>query len=184
MFRFNLQKTIQAIAALMHFHESTRMSYLRVIKLLFLADRESLKDTGRPITGDQIVAMQQGPVLSQVYDLIKGEHSSWPEWSKYLGKKGYLVELLSDPGNGELSRYEIGKLRDLTERFASYDDWELVELVHEFEEWKRNNPGKSSKPIPFDHILEAIGRIGDKDAILQDARDQTEFDRFFSEAAQ
>jgi uncharacterized phage-associated protein len=180
-FRFNLEKTIQAIAAFLHFHGSKEMSYLRMLKLLYLADRESLQETGRPITGDRVVAMEHGPVLSSVYDLIKGEHTGWSVWSKFLGKKGYRIELLEDPGNGALSKYEIGKLRVLTERYADQNEWDLVEIVHGLGEWKMNDPGKSSKPIPIDDILEAIGRCGDKEAILQDARDQAAFDRFFAE---
>lgn len=39
------------------------MSYLRMLKLLYLADRESLKETGHTITGDRVVAMEHGPVL-------------------------------------------------------------------------------------------------------------------------
>ena len=70
VFRFNIEKTIQAIAALLHFHGSKEMSYLRMLKLLYLADRECLQETGRPITGDRVVAMEHGPVLSSVYDLI------------------------------------------------------------------------------------------------------------------
>ena len=183
VFRFNIQKTIQAIAALLHFHESREMSYLRMLKLLYLADRESLKETGRPITGDRVVAMEHGPVLSSVYDLIKGEHTGWAEWSEYLGKKGYRIELICDPGNGALSKYEIAKLRELTGRYAEQNEWDLVEIVHELEEWKKNDPGKSSKPIPIEDILDAIGRGADRDAILQDARDQAAFDQLFAEEA-
>ena len=57
-FHFNLDKTMQAIAALLHFHGTKEMSYLRLLKILYIADRESLKETGRPITGDHVVAME------------------------------------------------------------------------------------------------------------------------------
>ncbi len=183
VFRFNIDKTIQAIAALLHFHASKEMSYLRMLKLLYLADRESLRETGRPITGDRVVAMEHGPVLSYTYDLVKGEHTGWPVWSQFLGKKGYRIEMLRDPGNGALSKYEIGKLRELTERYADHNDWYRVVVVIALEEWMKNDPGKSSKPIPLEDILEAIGRGADKEAILQDARDQAAFDRLFAEEA-
>jgi uncharacterized phage-associated protein len=183
LFQFNIDKTIQAIATLLHFHGTKEMSYLRILKLLYIADRESLKETGRPITGDHVVAMEHGPVLSGVFDLIKGEHRAWKVWSEYLKKNGYRIEMTNDPGNGRLSKYEIGKLRDLAERYADKNEWDMVEIAHTFEEWKRNNPGKSSKPIPLEHILEAVGRAGDKDAIEQDARDQAAFDRFFAGVA-
>src|SRR5438445_7076997 len=87
-FRFNIDKTMQAIAALLHFHGTKEMSYLRMLKLLYIADRESLKETGRPITGDRIVAMEHGPVLSGVYNLVKGEHTAWPIWSEFFKKNG------------------------------------------------------------------------------------------------
>ena len=170
VFRFNIEKTIQAIAALLHFHGSKEMSYLRMLKLLYLADRECLQETGRPITGDRVVAMEHGPVLSSVYDLILGKHIGWPDWSKFLGKKGYRIELLEDPGNGSLSKYELNKLRELTDRHADRNEWDMVEFVHGLDEWRKNDPGKSSKPIPFEDILEAIGRLADKEAILQDAQ--------------
>src|SRR6266481_1622930 len=114
-FHFNALKTMQAIAALLHFHGTKEMSYLRLLKLLYIADRESLKETGRPITGDQVVAMEHGPVLSGVFDLIKGEHSAWSVWSEFFKKNGYRVEMVRDPGNGKLSKYETGKLRDLSD---------------------------------------------------------------------
>jgi uncharacterized phage-associated protein len=183
IFRFNVEKTIQAIAALLHFHGSKEMSYLRLLKLLYLADRESLKETGRPITGDRAVSMKHGPVLSGVCNLIKGEHTAWAQWSEFLRKKGYRIELLEDPGNGFLSKYEIGKLRELSERYADRNEWDLVEIVHGLDEWKKNDPGDCCKPIPFDDILEAVGRAGDKDAILQDAKDQAAFDCLFAKEA-
>jgi len=110
LFHFKIDKTMQAIAALLHFHGTKEMSYLRMLKILYIADRESLKETGRPITGDRIVALEHGPVLSGVYDLLRGEHTAWPVWSEFFQKNGYRIVLINDPGNGKLSKYEIGKL--------------------------------------------------------------------------
>jgi uncharacterized phage-associated protein len=179
VFRFNFRKTIQAIAVSVHFHQSDELSYLRMLELLYLADRESLKETGRPITGDRVVAVEHGPVLSSVYDLIKREHTGWAVWSEFLGKKGTGSNCFTT--HGALSKYEIGKLRELTELYSEANEWDMVEIVHGLDEWKKNNPGRSSKPIPFEDILEAIGRSADKEAILQDAKDQTAFDRLFAE---
>jgi len=183
-FPFKIDKAIQAIAVLLRFHNTKEMSYLRMLKLLYIADRESLKETGRPITGDRVVAMKHGPVLSGVYDLVKGEHTAWQGWSKFFRKNGYRIEMMQDPGNGKLAKYEIGKLRAIAERYAADNEWDMVEIVHEFEEWKKNDPGIASKPIPLEHILEAVGRSADKDAIAQDARDQEAFDRLFAGVAE
>ncbi len=177
---FKIDKTMQAIASLLHFHNTQEMSYLRLLKLLYIADRESLKETGQPITGDQLVAMEHGPVLSSVYNLIKGEHSAWGHWSRFFQKSGCRLKLILDPGNGKLSKYEIAKLREITRTYDEMNEWEMVNIVHEFPEWKRNDPGKSAKPIPLEHLLEAIGRAGDLKAIVQDARDQNAFDQLFA----
>ena len=180
IFKFKIEKAMQAIASMLHFHNTREMSYLRMLKLLYIADRESIKETGLPITGDHVVAMEHGPVLSGVYDLLKGASTSWPLWSQYFQTCGYRIVLVGEPGNGKLSKYEIGKLREIAARYENMNDWDLVEHVHTFDEWKRNNPGKSSKPIPLDHILEAVGRIADRDAILQEVQDEIAFDVLFA----
>src|SRR6266481_4115650 len=111
--RLNIPKAIQAASVLLKTDRCKRMSYLRLIKLLYIADRESLKETGRKITRDRTVAMKNGPVLSGIYDLIKGRHEAADEWSQKIRKDGYQVELVDDPGSGQLSRYEIKKLREV-----------------------------------------------------------------------
>jgi hypothetical protein len=70
-FRFNFEKTLQAAGVLLHLEEK-RMSRLRLLKFLDIADRELLAEAAHPITGDVGCAMKYGPVLSRVYDLIKG----------------------------------------------------------------------------------------------------------------
>ncbi len=183
VFQFNIKKTLQAISAFLHFHGTKDMSYLRLLKLLYIADRESIKETGLPITGDHVVAMKHGPVLSRVYNLIKkGDTIDWPIWSRHFRTVGYRIELVEDPGNGKLSKYEIGKLQELTKRYEDQNEWDMVEITHEFEEWKQNNPGKTSKPIPLVHILAALGRAADEVAIVQEAQDQQAFDRLFAGA--
>lgn len=171
MFRFDLPKTIQAAAVVLRAHPLRAMSRLRLLKLLYIADRESLRETARPITGDRAVAMRNGPVLSETYDLIKEEHVRAAEWGEYLGNVAYDVQLRKDPGTDRLSRYEIEKLQEVARRFEYQDDWTVAEGTHEFAEWKRNAPGDSSRPIPFEHILEAVGRKNEIGAIKEEARD-------------
>jgi len=42
------------------------MKYLGLLKLLYLADRDALKEIERPITGDRYFSLKNGPVLSRV----------------------------------------------------------------------------------------------------------------------
>ena len=63
--------------------------------------------------------MKNGPVLSRVYDLIKGIVVPPEDWGRYLRSEGYKVVLVEDPGRGELTKRELEKLHDLSERFRS-----------------------------------------------------------------
>ena len=78
---FNERKTTQ-MAAYFISHEGGEISKLKLIKLLYLAERESLRQHGRVMTGDRFVAMPYGPVLSMTLDLanenaLVDESSPW-----------------------------------------------------------------------------------------------------------
>jgi uncharacterized phage-associated protein len=169
MFRFHFEKTLQAAGVLLREHPLHAMGMLRLLKLLYIADRESLRETGAPITGDRVVAMRNGPVLSETYDLIKGEHIRTPEWSEHFENLDYFVHLRKEPRIGRLSRYEIETLNDVAHRLEHEDDWAVVDQTHEFPEWQKNQAGDASKPIPHEDILDAVGRGEDIQAIREEA---------------
>ena len=152
---------------------------MRLIKLLYIADRNSLRETGRSITGDRVVAMRRGPVLSRVLNLIKDQDIRSAEWRSFVETDGYHVRLVNDPGNGELCPYEIDTLHAVWEQYRSKDEWDMVEETHNFPEWAKNDPGLSSKPIPLSDILEAIGRSADIERIEREARQAASFDELF-----
>jgi uncharacterized phage-associated protein len=181
--QFNAEKVIQSAAVLLKTAEARRMSRLRLLKLLYIADRESIQETARPITGDSAVAMDHGPVLSRTYDCIKGADLAAAEWERFFRNSGQDMELVSDPGIRKLSRYEIEKLQSVASRFEHQNDWEVAESTHEFQEWIKNQPAKgSSSHIPARDILEAVG-LGDKvEQILAEARSYAEVDRLLARA--
>ncbi len=82
-FRFNFEKTLQAAGVLLSLDDN-RMDRIRLLKLLYIADRELLAEVGRPMTGDIPVAMKYGPVPSRVYDLIKGLAGRTEDWFRYI----------------------------------------------------------------------------------------------------
>ena len=45
------------------------MSYLKLLKLLYIVERTALLRWGRPVTFDRFVSMPHGPVMSRTYDL-------------------------------------------------------------------------------------------------------------------
>jgi uncharacterized phage-associated protein len=173
----DVMKAAQAAAVLLQSDRCKRMSYLRLLKLLYIAEREALAETGGRLLGSRVLAMKHGPVLSDVYDLL---NRAAPPLAEYLRRDGYQVELVKDPGGKKLSRYEAGKLREVAERYRDQDEWDLVELTHAFPEWQRHNPegrGVKAVEIPLRDLVEAAARPEDRDWILQDAEAAAALDR-------
>src|SRR6516162_4061642 len=96
-FPLKVAKSIQAIGVIFRHDGVDRMNYMRLLKLLYIADRESLAETRRPITGGPVVAMERGLVLEHVYDLIRGQHVEMPTWDQYLRRQRYDLVLVQDP---------------------------------------------------------------------------------------
>lgn len=126
--------------------------------------------------------MQNGPLHSDIYDLVKGEHLDEPLWSEHIRQDGYEVELVKDAGVSELSAAEVRTLRETSDRHENSSEWELVELTHEFAEWRKNYPDKSektSRTIPFGDLLDAIGLADEKPAILSDLLETAHINQLF-----
>lgn len=141
------------------------MNYMKLIKLLYLVDREGLKRWGRPVTTDCYVSMDQGPVLSEVLDLVnhpqRGDESS--PWHEIISEpRGYAVSLLSneDPPDDELSQAEEALIDEVYAEHGAKGPWELVDLVHKLPEWK--DPHGSALPISYRDILGAVGKDDDE----------------------
>jgi uncharacterized phage-associated protein len=182
-FHFGTRKIVEAAAVVLRTERCGRMSYLRLVKLLYIADRESLRETGRPIVGTRPVAMEYGPVLSEVLDLVKGQHRDEAVWAEFIREDGYAVELHGNPGVRSLSRYEIERLAKTAEEYRNTDDWAIVEQTHTFKEWRDNYREGTSVTIPLEHMLEAVGRAEEQDEILQEAERTTVLRRLLSSAA-
>jgi len=158
-FVFSERKAAQAAAYLLKLNGG-RMPYLKLIKLLYLADRESLLKTGLPITGDRFVSMDRGPVLSRVYNLISEEPQDLQRpWFEYIKPpQDYAVSLANEsPEFDDLSPFETKLLESLFQTYKDTDRFALADLTHEIcPEWK--DPQGSSIPIDPAEVLQVAGK--------------------------
>ncbi len=135
------------------------MSYLKLIKLMYLADREALLRWGRPISTDCYVSMDKGPVLSRVLDLATEscQPSQCSFWSEQISEPShYEVELKGTVLDEELSEAEVDLLKEIFEKYGHWSRWQLVDYTHKLAEWK--NPRGSAIPITYREILTAGGK--------------------------
>jgi uncharacterized phage-associated protein len=155
----DINKTQQAVALLLKSHLRSQMTYTRMLKLLYLAERKTLQQTGTMITGDTVVKMPNGPVLSQLYDLIKYKNYHAPKLYRYIERRGDQIHLTKDPGIGYLSPREIENLQSVANEHVEKTDEELIDWIHSnCPEWSDpRKEGKKVSPLPRKQILMAVG---------------------------
>jgi len=155
------------------------MTRLRLLKLLYIADRESIAETFQPITGDDIVAMDHGPVLSKTYRLIRREVQTGNAiWDKYIAQDGDRNHMLVDqPGDGTLSEYEVRKLRAVSAVRRGMTDYGIADETHKFPESSKNQPPEGSrKDIPLHDVLDALGMADYEERLVADEQAEAAFD--------
>ena len=158
---FNERKVAQMAAYLLH-KRGGRMSHLKLMKLLYLADRESMRRFGAPISGDHVVAMPHGPVLSRVYDHMTGMVESCPDgWEDWItDRENHEVSLRKKIDSRDdldmLSDADIEVLDEVWANFGRMSRWKLRDYTHDqCPEWQ--DPEGSSEPIPYSRVFEALG---------------------------
>jgi uncharacterized phage-associated protein len=153
--RFNERRATEAAAKFLKLRGG-RMSYIKLIKLMYLLDREALLRWGRPVTTDRYVSMDNGPVVSRIYDLIREEPTPGtdPLWRHFISAPtNYEVSLTAELDNEELSPAEESLIEEIFSKYGKLSRWDLVNLSHELAEWQ--DPKGSAIPIEYRDILRA-----------------------------
>ncbi len=162
-FAFNPKKSAQAAAVLLQRNGGDMDKYL-FIKMLYLADRKAIERWEEPITGDSAASMQHGPVLSNVYDLTKGDcpggRTDWEPFISDADAQTNRIVLRADPGVDELSKAEIAILEAVHAQFKDCTWKQMREFTHTLPEYE--NVGRGSKPIRTESILKAVGRTDEE----------------------
>jgi uncharacterized phage-associated protein len=174
-FQYSPLKAAQAAAYLVCLHGGQMDGYA-LIKILYLADRKSLAERGRPITGDAMVSMPLGPVLSRIYDEVKSPPEIQNQfWKDYLTARdaNHVSLRQSDFSTTELSQYEREALEAVYREYNHLSFRDLKELTHSLPEY--TDPQGSSLPIDPAVILKEMG-WSDED--IQEARMSANEERF------
>ncbi|WP_454845305.1 Panacea domain-containing protein [Ralstonia thomasii] len=162
---YDERRAAQAAAFLLY-SAGGKLPLIKLVKLMYLAERLSLQRYGEPITGDRLVSMPHGPVLSRTYDYINGallsQDGGWESW--VADREGHMVAL-RDPSmirtpEQDLLRLSDSDLEVLSEtwnQFGHWDRWKLVDYTHSAAcpEWE--DPDGSSKPIAYETLFEKTG---------------------------
>lgn len=166
-FRFHPEKAVEAAAVFLKLHGKP-MKYLGLLKMLYIADRIALERMEQPITGDRYVSMDYGPVLSGVYDLIKGNpvDNALSLWSEFISPRNENhVFLLGDPGTEDLCEEEEDIIQQVYQAFGHLDPFHVAEWTHDLPEWQ--DPHGSRIPITIEDVLRNVGKSDEEIGEIQ-----------------
>ena len=166
---FNERKAAQ-VAAFFLFKASQRranITILKLMKLMYLAERCSYKQYGEPIIGDALVSMPNGPVLSKTLDLINfgAQENIDGGWDSMIAERSgrdmalKSSELIkSEDDLRELSESDLEVLQSIWSEFGNKSAIWLKDYTHNSAncpEWE--DPDGSSVPIKLEKLFEFLG---------------------------
>ena len=159
------KKIIQALTYLAGKEDDKVMDNMKAYKLLWLADRYHLRQTGRTITGDAYFAMPYGIVPSDAKCILENTKTKMKNPKGYkerfiASKDGHEFMALADADLKVFSDSDQEALDKVYETFGGMDAMQLSELSHHFPEWTfyrellEDKEQKNSYRIDLDHFFE------------------------------
>ena len=158
------RKIIQALTYFSYHQPNHELNNRKAYKLLWLADRYQLRQSGRFLTGDRYYAMQFGPVPSDAKSILEGKATSKPTDLQYVAQyiklNGTKYSAISEPDMRVFSVSDREVLSKVMEHFSGMSTAALSSMSHEFPEWlaykdEINDKSKhSAYPIDVDYFFE------------------------------
>lgn len=171
---FDLRKADQ-VAAFFAQKAGGKINILKLIKLIYLAERESMDRYDHVMLNDHFLSMKHGPVLSTTLDYLNGRldkkiEQSLPKSERFIkGRENHDASLTDEYRNTtdddllDLSKADITVLTDMWQQHGDKNQFELAELTHFLcPEWKKPTMFEKSSPIPYEKILTVLGKKNPK----------------------
>ena len=159
---FNEKKAAQ-VAAFFLILANASLSILKLMKLMYLAERSSFESYGEGLVGDRLVSMQHGPVLSITYNHMNGELTSAPGgWDSWISDRAeHSVSLNTAKCTAgvndllELSDADVAVLEEVWKKFGRFNKFQLVDYTHAHcPEWQ--DPDGSMIPMTPQDLFKAL----------------------------
>jgi len=155
---FNVEKAAQ-ITAYFALRAGGSIDELKVLKLVYIAERAYLDAYELPLTGDTLIATSHGPVLAETLDHVNGSIPLNLEWKRYIGARvHHAVQAALGLSIDALDHLSIAAIEVLDEVWAKHghlDGFALRDLTHdEFAEWSDSNG--PARQISYSDLFRAL----------------------------
>lgn len=155
-FVFDETKAAQAAAWLLRRYGEP-MEAVRLVTLLYLVDRRKFIENGYPLTGDDFVAVQEGPTLRKLRRLASDGNSSVDHpWAVYVRRVGLdrLAHTNADDFD-DLSEADRDALAKTLDKHRAITCDQLLALTRHFPEWR--GPADTPERIDPSIMLRSAG---------------------------
>lgn len=139
-FQFNKSKAVEALVFIAQRWPGITPFYLS--KVLFFADRDHLRQYGRPVLGDSYIAMDNGPVPSRVYDIVKGNLDFFGDPAAIKSAlrmdraaQPHTISAEREPNTAQFSETDIAALSAAIDFCKGKSFGYLSNLTHNEEAW-------------------------------------------------
>lgn len=182
---YNPRKASQVIAALALKTGDRTLNVLKAVKLVYLVDRHSIQSTGFPVLDERRCSMPHGPVNSETYSHINGEHDLTESgWSDFLEDRANhrlaVVDGVDEDALDELSDADFESIEAVWAQFGGMNQWQLRDWTHDrrnVPEWE--DPQGGSRTIPIERIMAMVG-MENSDEHAELVEDFDRIDRVFA----
>lgn len=159
---YDVTKAAQTIA-FFALKEGGSINVLKVTKLAYLAERESMARFDEPMFYDRLASLPEGPVPSITLNLMNGSFQD-NRWQSFVGaRQGYKIPVAHDSlmasDLDHISEADRNILEYLWNKFGHMDGYTLRDWTHvhsNIPEWV--DPEGSSNPIDYQTVYEKLGK--------------------------
>lgn len=167
---FNELKTTMMAMEFLERAKNKTMSYMKLIKLMYLADRRVIELHNKRISYDTYYNMKNGVILSDTLYTMREAHKphhkeEWSLWDYYIRKNNtYNLKIRGNETKiNVLSEKELEVIEYISTKYGDMDVWDLIDnVIHKLSEWEHPNK-KNSKSVylELNTILDCIGKNKD-----------------------
>lgn len=151
-FSFSHRKATQALNFFAH-RAGGSINKMKALKLVYFADRYHLRKFGRPVVGDEYLAMNFGPVASGTKDLAEMSDFLGQEEARYAkrfirpAESAITYASVASVDEKVLSKSDREALEFAWKTFGHQEKFTLARLTHRYPDWKRHEAALQSKVV-------------------------------------
>jgi uncharacterized phage-associated protein len=184
-FRFQIGKATETACEFLA-RAGGQINIMKLMKLCYLLDRLSLDRRGIPVVGGDYLSMRNGPVTSELLDLINaGRLEGEPDtfWEHSISDRvNHEIKLEQKPDRQYVSDAELELIEAIWQEHGHRDQWQLVEWCHTHcGEWTPLSRGCA--PIAVERIAQALGKPPEIiQKLTREAAELNQLDEIFAAA--